>query len=452
MKKLWLFLLFGVFPFTAQAAEQEVFELEVYDAKTFEHESIMSFLPAFKDLSFQLADITGEGIDEVIVGADRDQDPLVTIYSASGEVLHQWEAYTIGYRGGVEVAVAEDGINGLYIVTGTRSGGGPHIRVSRPNGEVISQFMAFDPASRSGVTIAAGELLEVMPGPEIVVAMGEGESALVRVYSLYGALISEWYPFGEDHFGGVNVEITPDKKILTTRAFGGGPLVRSFSVEGVLHNEFLAYYDGFPGGVQTKVVTAAHGGYDIYTVPGFSGGPHIRNFSADGVLLSPGFNAFNGEFMGGLVFDEGDIDGDGQLELVVAKATTVLGNAKTIKSIIVDLSEQKMRTYERGELVKEYWISSGTSKYPTPTGEFEVWRKREKARMSWFYGPNNPDNYDLEDVPHAISFYGPYNIHGAYWHNNFGTPMSHGCVNMSLPDAEEVFAFTDMGTTVVVQE
>jgi lipoprotein-anchoring transpeptidase ErfK/SrfK len=46
-------------------------------------------------------------------------------------------------------------------------------------------------------------------------------------------------------------------------------------------------------------------------------------------------------------------------------------------------------------------------------------------------------------------FYGGYAIHGAYWHNNFGTPMSHGCVNLSLPDARWFFNWASVGTKVV---
>jgi lipoprotein-anchoring transpeptidase ErfK/SrfK len=43
--------------------------------------------------------------------------------------------------------------------------------------------------------------------------------------------------------------------------------------------------------------------------------------------------------------------------------------------------------------------------------------------------------YYLPDVPYVMYFYESYGLHGTYWHNNFGTPMSHGCINFTIDDA-----------------
>jgi lipoprotein-anchoring transpeptidase ErfK/SrfK len=48
-------------------------------------------------------------------------------------------------------------------------------------------------------------------------------------------------------------------------------------------------------------------------------------------------------------------------------------------------------------------------------------------------------------------FYRGYSFHGTYWHNNFGFPMSHGCVNMPTPEAEWLYNFAEVGTPVHVQ-
>ena len=47
-------------------------------------------------------------------------------------------------------------------------------------------------------------------------------------------------------------------------------------------------------------------------------------------------------------------------------------------------------------------------------------------------------------------FYKGYGLHGTYWHNNFGTPMSHGCVNLATGDAGWLFSWASVGTVVNV--
>ena len=81
-------------------------------------------------------------------------------------------------------------------------------------------------------------------------------------------------------------------------------------------------------------------------------------------------------------------------------------------------------------------VSTGTWQHPTVTGQFKVYVKYRYADMS---GPG----YYLADVPYVMYFYQGYGIHGTYWHNNFGHPMSHGCVNMSITDAMWAFKWTE---------
>ncbi|MCJ7432310.1 MAG: L,D-transpeptidase, partial [Anaerolineales bacterium] len=75
--------------------------------------------------------------------------------------------------------------------------------------------------------------------------------------------------------------------------------------------------------------------------------------------------------------------------------------------------------------------------------KYKVWIKLRSSDMS---GPG----YYLPDVPYIMYFYGDYGLHGTYWHNNFGTPMSHGCVNLSISDAAWIYDFSREGTVVNV--
>lgn len=111
--------------------------------------------------------------------------------------------------------------------------------------------------------------------------------------------------------------------------------------------------------------------------------------------------------------------------------------------IDVDLSQQRVYAYEGEAVVNSFLVSTGTWQTPTVTGEYKIWIKLRYTDMS---GPG----YYLPNVPYTMYFYKGYGLHGTYWHNNFGTPMSHGCVNLSLPDAEWLYNFASVGTVVNV--
>ncbi|NDJ53470.1 MAG: L,D-transpeptidase, partial [Chloroflexi bacterium] len=106
-------------------------------------------------------------------------------------------------------------------------------------------------------------------------------------------------------------------------------------------------------------------------------------------------------------------------------------------------STQHVFAYEDGDLVADFMVSTGLPATPTVVGDFAVWHKNEGQRMS---GPG----YDLPGVPWVMYFYQGYGFHGTYWHNNFGNPMSHGCVNMRTPDAEWLWHWAPLGTAVRV--
>ncbi len=115
------------------------------------------------------------------------------------------------------------------------------------------------------------------------------------------------------------------------------------------------------------------------------------------------------------------------------------------KWIEVILSQQRLIAHNaNGTIFMNTLISSGTARYPTVRGTFSIYVKYRSTPMS---GPG----YYLPAVPHTMYFYRGYALHGAYWHNNFGRPMSHGCVNLRLSDAAALFAWASVGTKVVVR-
>ncbi len=113
--------------------------------------------------------------------------------------------------------------------------------------------------------------------------------------------------------------------------------------------------------------------------------------------------------------------------------------------IEVDLSDQTLSAYQGDLRVMHTTVSTGKAATPTVLGKYAVGTKYEAQHM-W------GDDYDLPNVPWVMYFYSGYAIHGAYWHTNFGSPASHGCVNMRPEEAEILFKWADYGTEVVVVE
>ena len=107
------------------------------------------------------------------------------------------------------------------------------------------------------------------------------------------------------------------------------------------------------------------------------------------------------------------------------------------KWIEISLSEQKLKAWEGDKLIMEFSISSGKWS-PTPKGTFNIWYKTRSQTMSG--GSKDLGTYYfLPGVPNNMFFHQGYAIHGAYWHNNFGQPMSHGCVNAPLANVAQLF-------------
>ncbi len=109
--------------------------------------------------------------------------------------------------------------------------------------------------------------------------------------------------------------------------------------------------------------------------------------------------------------------------------------------IDINLSEQMVYAYEDDTVVNSFLVSTGTWEHPTVTGQFYIYVKYEAADMA---GPG----YYLPSVPYVMYFYKGYGLHGTYWHSNFGTPMSHGCINLRTDDAGWLFGWASVGTLV----
>lgn len=120
------------------------------------------------------------------------------------------------------------------------------------------------------------------------------------------------------------------------------------------------------------------------------------------------------------------------------------------KRIEVDLARQHVYAYEGNKKVFDFLTSTGKWGR-TPTGTFHIWVKLKSVLMS---GGSGADYYYLPNVPWVMFFSNNevaasrgYSLHGTYWHNNFGHPMSHGCVNLRTEDAALLFQWAEPTVT-----
>lgn len=101
------------------------------------------------------------------------------------------------------------------------------------------------------------------------------------------------------------------------------------------------------------------------------------------------------------------------------------------KWIDIDLVKQTLVAYEGDKPVFAHYVSTGTRDWPTPEGVHYVVDKRPSTRMIGGAASDNADLYDLPGVPFVCYFTWEWAaLHGAWWHNDYGQPRSHGCVNL----------------------
>jgi lipoprotein-anchoring transpeptidase ErfK/SrfK len=127
-------------------------------------------------------------------------------------------------------------------------------------------------------------------------------------------------------------------------------------------------------------------------------------------------------------------------------------NRSSTKRIVINLTKEMLYAYEGDAIFMEQPISTGLELTPTPAGTFWIFRKTPD---SYLQGPIigvSDQYYDLPGVPWDLYFTTDGGaIHGAYWHDHFGQPWSHGCVNLPPDQAKTLYAWADLGTPVIVE-
>lgn len=118
--------------------------------------------------------------------------------------------------------------------------------------------------------------------------------------------------------------------------------------------------------------------------------------------------------------------------------------------IEINLHEQTLSVYENGELVFATLTTTGLDPFFTQPGLFKIYEMKERETMRGSFEVDRSDYYYLEDVPWTMYYDQARAMHGAYWHALFGSPQSHGCVNLSIGDSRWLFDWAKVGDWVYV--
>lgn len=401
-------------------------------------------------------------IPAMALASHADADPLRVEAMQDGISIT-----TPGDPGGVSVAVADLGDDGVpELIAANGLGREPRVHVLRQDGSEIGSFLAYAPTLGVGLNVVACDL-DGDGHNEIVTAPQRGGGPHVRVFDRFGVpLGSGTFVYDAAFRGGVNLtcgNLFGDERaeLVTLPGVGGGPHIKVWtfiSNELTLKKEFFAFeklHDkGLVGTISTEQLIIAEQKTNAPVVKTFSLSNNItlvnertmnaKNYGIASIVIH------NQEYV---IADDAqlisvNLNMNGSNELVHAQARRALDEINDTR-ILVDLSEQRLYAYENGVLENSFLISSGKFN-ATPLGNHHILAKIPQVHYTWTYGTNDPRNYDLGLVPYNLRFFPHIYLHYAYWHKNFGHPMSRGCVNISLEDMKWLYDWANVGVRVDV--
>ena len=211
--------------------------------------------------------------------------------------------------------------------------------------------------------------------------------------------------------------------------YGGGPCVNMRSGPGTQYPVVLQLRTGMVLKVADTVTDT--GGHEWYKIVQDADIRYPERITSEWYVSADVVNLF---------YD----DGDHRLAHPV--------NETSVKSILVDLSSEMLYAYDGNTLFMEEPISTGLELTPTAIGTFTVYKMTPSRYMQGPLPGVSDQVYDLPGVPWNLYFtQDGAVIHGAYWHDHFGEPWSHGCVNLSPDNAKKLYYWADIGTTVTVR-
>ncbi len=409
------------------------------------------------DASLAVGDLGTDGTEEIVVGAGHGQEPKIKVYRQDGSLINEFFAYDSALDSGINIALCDltgDGIK--EIITAPKYRGGPQVKVFESDGTAIhSGFFAYSESFRGGVSVACGDL-NGDDENEIVTGAGITGGPHIKTFNNAGIQLNETFAGSSTENTGVNIAVGDlnndgDDEIITARAGISDPTITYFEQK----NGKILFVGSLPGpsnyrnGLQVLAADVDGDGEDEI---GVATNGHITPT----VIFYKMTGAITREIKPDIADSISSIIAaplhkNGQIYTVYMKSAP-LTEDQPDQFIKVDVSEQTLYAYENSALVKSHLVSTGTYTFPTPYDTTTISRKLLWHDYVWSYGVDNPNNYSLPNVQYNVQFRPRMYLHSAYWHNNFGHRMSHGCINQSLVDSGWIYNWANIGATVTVAE
>ncbi len=417
--------------------------------------SVQAYASTFKGgVGVASADLDGDGRLETITGAGPGGGPEVRVFSQDGIMLQRFFAYGRGFRGGVRVAAYDLTADGrAEIITAPGYGGGPEVKIYQADGKLLTSFFAYDKKFRGGVNVTAGKF--GARGEALIITGSGYGGAHIRSFTPEGKFAGiNLRPFGKEIYG-LSVATLPNEtrdKLLVAPERSAAAWVKIFNLDSPTKPErtFRVFPDSFRGGVHLAAGDVdGDGQVEIVVGAGSGGGPEIRILNTAGGLERR-FMAFNESFRGGV-----NVAAEPGKILAGPGSVTTEGRTDLFKYIEVDLSDQTLKYYQNGRLLGTHRVSTGKWMTPTPIGTFKTYNQIPLAYskpydlyMEWWMAFTPDGSYGVHALPFWKKPDGGRRYEGE---RSIGNPASHGCIRQTLKEAKQLYRWADIGTPVIVK-